>query len=463
MQIRTYLGILLAIAAIVVVSSLALQNEQLLKQPFQLGAERSLPVYAAFIVALLLGALPGMTMMLVRRLRRELEERRERRRNREVQSIDKSLRRAFDHRADEVWSKAATELETVLTERPEDFVVLLVHGEALRNQGRFQEALDVHRRASVLYPRSVAVLYQMVEDYEALGEEQVAREIRNRILRDFAGQGLRVVRRRRDSCLVERDWEEALRWHERVESLRETGAADAQESEIRRGLTYQKAVTQMEKDRPGEAAQILRKLLDDEPRFIPAGIMLGEAELLQEHPEAALDEWKRGFSSTGSPVFLQRIEDHFIENAEPARAIETLRGLIAKTDNDLFLRFFLGRLYYRLEMHDDALGVLQAIRDRMDASPTFHYLLARIQQRQGNVDGAVKAYVTCLQRLGVPQTSYVCRSCSAQHDEWQDRCEICGSWNSVDFDIQEEQLSEDEMGVLERPFWGGYSGSYTRF
>ena len=56
--------------------------------------------------------------------------------------------------------------------------------------------------------------------------------------------------------------------------------------------------------------------------------------------------------------FLQRIEAHFIELGEPVAAIECLRGVIAESDNDLLPRFFLGRLYYRLEMHEEALKVL---------------------------------------------------------------------------------------------------------
>jgi predicted Zn-dependent protease len=459
MQVRTYLGFLLGVLVVVAASFWASLNRELLQDRFSLTPESSVPVYAFLLLVFLAGFLPSVTMLLVRSLKRDLRVRRQRRRTREAENLDLRLRRAFDHHADGQWPKAAAELEVVLTERPQEFAALLLYGEALRQQGKVEESLDVHRRASVLYPRSIALLYQLVEDYEALGDDQVAREIRNRILRDFPGQGLAVMRRRRDRALAGRGWEEALRWHERVESvLREAGDERSleREAKVSLGLTYQRAVTLLEKDRATEAAPIFRKLLEEEPRFVPAGIMLGEAELLQDNENQALDEWKRGFMSTGSPVFLQRIEDHFIEAAQPARAIETLRSLIARTDNDLLLRFFLGRLYYRLEMHDEALKVLESIGERMDSSPTYHYLIARIHQRGGDARGAVASFLGCLQRLGVPNAAFLCRTCAAKYDEWQDRCSACGSWNSVDLDVQEEQLSEEELGVVERPVWGGY-------
>ncbi len=459
MQVRTYLGILLGVLVVVAASVWTNLNQALLTQPFRLTPEASVPVYVALLAVFLAGFLPSVTVLLVRSLKRDLNERRRRRKSREAESFDQRLRRAFDLHADGQWAKAAAELEVVLTDRPEEFAALLYYGEALRHQGKAGEAVDVHRRAAVLYPRSIAVLYQLVEDYEAGDEAQVAHEIRNRILRDFPGQGVAVMRRRRDGALAERDWEQALRWHEKVEGvLKEAGDAASREREakVSLGLTYQRAVTLLEKDRAGEAAQIFRKLLEEEPRFVPAGIMLGEAELLQDNEDLALDEWKRGFMSTGSPVFLQRIEDHFIEAAQPARAIETLRTLIARAETDLLLRFFLGRLYYRLEMHDEALKVLDSIGEPMDSSPTYHYFLGRIHQRGGDSRRALASFLACLLRLGVPNAAFVCRTCAAKFDEWQDRCAVCGSWNSVDFDVEEEQLSAADLGFAERPVWGGY-------
>lgn len=460
MQARTYLGILLGGLVVIAASVWTSLNRELLQQRFLLTPESSVPVYAALLVVFLAGFLPSVTLVFMQTLKRDLRERRERRRSREAESLEQRLRRAYDYHADGQWPRAAAELEVVLTDRPQEFSALLLYGEALRHQGKTEEALDVHRRASVLYPRSLALLYQLVEDYEALGEAQVAREIRNRVLRDFTGQGLAVMRRRRDRALAARDWEEALRWHEKVEGVLRDGGDErslARESTVSLGLTYQRAVSLLEKDRPAEAAPIFRKLLAEEPRFVPAGIMLGEAELLQDNEELAIEEWKRGFLSTGSPVFLQRVEDYFIEAAEPARAIETLRGLIARADNDLLLRFFLGRLYYRLEMHDEALKVLGSIGESMDSSPTYHYLIARIRQRSGDARGAAASFLACLQRLGVPNAAFVCHSCAAKYDEWQDRCRVCGTWNSVELDVQEEQLSEQELGVAERPVWGGYA------
>lgn len=460
MQIRTYLGILLAVLVVVYAFFFTPVNfELLLEQRFFLNSGTSIPVWAALTAVFLAGLLPAAALLAVQSLKRDLSRRRRRRRHREAESLDQRFRRATDFQVDGQWSKAAAELEVLLTDRPEDFATLLAYGEVLRCQGKTREALQVHRRASLLYPRSVALLYQLAEDYEAVGEAQVAREVRNRILRDFVGQGLRALRRRRDLAMAAEKWDEAGRWQDKVEGLlKESGDDRGLERElgVSQGLAYQRGVALLEKDRPVDAVPIFRQLLEGEPHFVPARIMLGEAELLQGDEEAALDEWRQGYQETGSLVFLKRIEDHFIEAEEPARAIETLRSLIAQAEDDLLLRFALGRLYYRLEMHDEALKTLEAVGERLDPSPAYHYLLGRIFQRRGDPQGAMGRYLKCLKRLGVADASFVCRSCEARYGEWHDRCGACGSWSSVDLDSPEERLTAEEMRLAERPVWGGY-------
>src|SRR5690606_23556481 len=148
------------------------------------------------------------------------------------------------------------------------------------------------------------------------------------------------------------------------------------------------------------ARRIFEDLLEAEPQFIPARILLGECRQLAGDGAAAVEVWRDGFRATGSPTFLQRIEDHFIEQGDPVGAIESLRGLIAAgrapaepggevAGTDLLPRFFLGRLYHRLAMRDEALRVLDGLEERIRNSPTFHLMLARIQERRGDAAAAL--------------------------------------------------------------------------
>jgi lipopolysaccharide biosynthesis regulator YciM len=222
------------------------------------------------------------------------------------------------------------------------------------------------------------------------------------------------------------------------------------------GLAYQQGVAHLEADEVEEARGIFDRILEQEPGFVPAFIMRGEAALISGDDDEALADWRKGFEATGSPVFLQRLEDHFIERENPLRAIETLHGLIADAGSDLLPRFFLGRLYYRLEMHEEALKVLEGLKERIRKSPTFHYLLARIRERRGEMHQAVESYRSCVRESGLRSAEYTCKLCRTRFEIWQARCVACGSWNSVELDFDEESVSAEESGVRKAPMWAVY-------
>lgn len=459
MRVRTYLGLLLALLLIVAASYLTHQNRDVLYTEFRVNPTTTVPIWIVILAVFLAGFLPTGTVLLAQDLRRDLAARRERKARREGQSLDAAYRRAVDAIADAQWSKAEAELAAVAQGHPDDFSVLLRHGEVLRRLGRAKEAVEVHRRGSALYPQSAALLYQLAEDYDALAQPDIAQEIRSRVLRDFPGQGLAVLRHRRNAALAASDFAEASRLQDQIEQqLREAGNTAGLEAEggIALGLAYQRGVALLEQEKAEEAAAVFRQVLDRERRFIPAAIMVGEAELERDKPKSALAEWRRGYDATGSPVFLQRIEDYFIEVGEPAQAIEMLRGIIATAQNDTLPRFFLGRLYYRLEMHEEAMKLLASVEDRIASSPTYHLLLGRLHERRGEMRRAVESYYACIRQLGVLEAGYVCRLCHASHSEWSDRCPSCGAWNSVELDFQEERLLAEQMGVRDVPAWGGY-------
>ncbi len=464
MGFRTFASILFALAVVVSVSYLSNRNEELLNERFALTPATSVPLYGALIVVFLAGFLPAVSVLLTQSLQRDLRERRERKLDREAKSLRGSFRRAIDFRADGQWAKAAAELEALQKERPENFGTLLYYGEALRELGRTDEAIEVHRRLSVLYPQGVSALYQLAKDYEARGEGEVAEQIHDRILRDFPGQGLTILRRRRDEALLERNWSRAARLQERIDGLRaESGdTADGREDAVRLGLGYESAVDCLEADRPAEALERVDALLAQAPDFLPARILRGEALLAGGDESAAEATWRAAFLESGRPVFLQRIEDHFIERENPLQAIETLHDLIAEAQNDLLPKFFLGRLYYRLEMHDEAFKTLSGLADRVRASPTHHYLMGRIQERRGELGLAVESYRASLQESSIRSAEYVCAECGERRTEWADRCNRCGSWNGLDLDFEEEQVSPEDLGIHERPVWGVPEGANGR-
>ena len=96
------------------------------------------------------------------------------------------------------------------------------------------------------------------------------------------------------------------------------------------GIRFEMAAEALEAGRAKEAAASLRKLVKENPRFIPAHVALGEALRAQGLAAEGVEAWFQGFETTGSPIFLTVLEDHFLSQEQPLAAIEALKRCVAR-------------------------------------------------------------------------------------------------------------------------------------
>jgi hypothetical protein len=183
MKNRTTIGFLALLVLVGVASYLTHTNRALLGLPFGLGPGLDAPVSAILVAVFLIGFLPTAALFTLETTRRRRAARREEERASARAERERRLRHAVDHASDGRWTAVDEELAGVLADDPDDFRALLLRGEALRRRGLTGDALELHRRASVRYPESPAVLRQLVEDYRAHGEPEKAREVEDRLAR----------------------------------------------------------------------------------------------------------------------------------------------------------------------------------------------------------------------------------------------------------------------------------------
>jgi len=197
---------------------------------------------------------------------------------------------------------------------------------------------------------------------------------------------------------------------------------------------------------------LLKRLIKDNPQFIPAHVALGEALLSQGNESEATDVWFNGFETTGSPIFLTMLEEHYLQNEEPLQAIEALKRCTSQARKDTLARFYLGKLYFRLEMLDDALSVLNSLDGLASYAPTLHYLLGRIHERRGQFRDAAVDYRKVIKETDLVQLEYGCRRCDESLMAWAGRCPECGAWNSVEVNFREE-IPLEELGLAPAPIY----------
>jgi len=156
-------------------------------------------------------------------------------------------------------------------------------------------------------------------------------------------------------------------------------------------------------------------------------------------------------------VLLTTLENHFLSRERPERAIEIFRHAVSTSRPDTLPRFFLGKLFYRLEMVDEALAEFSALRDRASYTPTLSYYLARILERRGRHAEANSHYRRIIREGQLLSTQYRCLSCDSRYDIWVDRCTSCGQWNTVHVDIRED-VSLEDLGISSAPVYSAEGG-----
>ncbi len=452
MKVRTFLYILLVMGVVYAMSSLFVANKEVLQRNVHFPGGFDLSVGLTLLVFLLLGSLITTLAGLTREFGILLSRRRQRRDSRRTDEIEEEYSRGLVAVLEGSEDEALLHFRAVLERDSKHFNTLLKLGEVLRHQEKFPEAIEYHRKAHHLKEDDTRPLYALVDDYEAKGDLDRARAVLGKII-SVNKHSVSAWRKLRALHSKEGNWAKALDAHERVERhATATDPGSAADRSVGIGIRFEMASQRLESGRPRDAIADLRKILKDDPRFIPAHVRLGEA-LVREGSEAeGVEAWYGGFEGTGSPILLTVLEEHFLQREQPLAAIEALKRCIAATRRDTLPRFHLGKLYFRLEMLDDALMVLSSLEGRASYAPTLHYLLGRIHDRRKNSRDAAAQYRKVIKEMDLVQLEYRCRACGQTLIEWKERCDACHEWNTVEVNFREE-ISLEELGLSQAPVY----------
>lgn len=165
-----------------------------------------------------------------------------------------------------------------------------------------------------------------------------------------------------------------------------------------------------------------------------------------------MQSWCEAFETTGSPIFLTLLEEHYLRREQPLAAIEALKRCVSRARKETVPRFYLGKLYFRLEMLDDAFATLSSLQGRATYAPTLHFLLGQIHERRGNHHQAASEYRKVIKEMDLVQLEYRCQACGETVMEWIDRCASCGEWNTVEVNFREE-IPFEELGLAPAPIY----------
>lgn len=384
---------------------------------------------AFFLISMAIGG--GIILLLyvfrdVRRFLRGLRVQREQKKRLKIQEhYSKGLNALLAKRN----ADAIRYFQKVLVIDPNHVETLLRLGISQLRAKNVTEAVLLYQKALSLAPDNLEVMFALAAGYEEAKRYEEALSMYKRILSKDSSN-LTAIIRMRDLHQRLNQWEQLCETQAALVS--HPLSATEQEVEHRKlvGYKYEFGRSLLEAGHFDRARKVFRSVIKLDKSFVPAYLGLGEVYLEENKTKEAAALWEKAYTMTSSNVLLHRLEDFYLKQGEPSKAIEIYRQAVSWKPQDVSLKFFLGKLYYRLEMIDEAFDLLSAVdfgdREYLDA----HKLLGNIYLRRGSLGLAAAEFKKALGFKKAIIIPYVCSNCKLETTAWSGQCANCGKWNT---------------------------------
>jgi len=388
-----------------------------------------------FLFSLTIGA--GIVFILyllrdVKRFLRSLKVQREQKKRLKIQELyTKGLNSMLAKRN----AEANLFFQKVLAIDPNHVDALLRMGISQLREKNPQEAILLHQKALSLDNDNQEVMFSLAADYEEAKRYDDALEMYNKILSKDASN-LTALIRMRDLYQKLNYWEELYETQRRL--LAHPVSSSEQEVEHRKlvGFKYEHGRSLLEAGDLERAKKIFRGVIKLDKDFIPAYLGLGEVYIEEDKISDASELWEKAYKMTSSTLLLHRLEDLYLKLGEPGKAIELYKQAMNWKPQDIKIKFFLGKLYYRLEMVDEAFDTLSSVDWGDKDFPDVHKLLGNIYLRRGSLGLAASEFKKALgfrKQIIIP---YTCSNCELRTTDWSGRCPNCGKWNTFGVNLE---------------------------
>lgn len=399
----------------------------------------SAPVWVVLFLALLSGFLLAFVYSLVVSSREALTARREERAGRAQREraarLERGVRLLLLGQAHE----ARELLAEVVRDNPENADAWLYAGTAARRSGDADVAQRMHLRALGLRPSDRQTLDELARDAEELGDLAGAVRHLQEVLEPDPGNA-EGQRRLRDLHLRIGSWDEAIRAQEALVAACADAAERQAQAGILRGMHCGRGRRALEAGDAAGAAEIARSILTEAARYEPAHALLVDALLAGDDPETALGALATAVRETRSLELLRRHANLLVDLEQPEEAIRTLRAAVPELEGEreLAARILLGRLYYRLELIDEARAEFRAVAERAEFSPVVNYYLAKLHARRDEHRRAQEILAETLRRSRFLDLRYRCPACGTVGPEYGRRCHQLCPCGTVELEVSRD-------------------------
>jgi tetratricopeptide (TPR) repeat protein len=196
-------------------------------------------------------------------------------------------------------------------------------------------------------------------------------------------------------------------------------------------IHYELGRLDAERGRAAAAVAHFKGALRADRGFVPAAVALGDAQEHAGELREAVRTWERAAEVEPALALLGRLERVYRNEGRPSRMIALYRVASERAPDNLALAVGLGRVYFELEMLDEAADQFEKIEVRAPDMPIVHAFLGAVFERRGQTRDAFEEYRRALRLARAFDWPHECAVCGAAGAAWEDRCPRCLRVNSL--------------------------------
>ncbi|HEC96773.1 MAG TPA: tetratricopeptide repeat protein [Nitrospirae bacterium] len=396
-----------------------------------------IPKIALVLISATAGALLMLIIYTIRDTRRLIDNIQAQKRQKKQEKVQALYSRSLGAIYAGKTEVATDALKDILKEDPMNVQALLRLGELALKEKDNKQALDYFKRALSSDPENVETLLSLVKVKELMDEHEEALTYIDEILENDP-QNITALYRKREILERLARWDDLIYLQKGI--IKQSN--DENEQQMLVGYKYEYGRESLEAGELEKAKKAFRNVIKLDKDFIPAHLGLAEVMVQEENTEEAINYLEKTYRQYKFMIVLARLEDLLLNIGEPSRLIRLYKDSLAEKPSDNVLKFFLAKLYYRLEMLDDALEIIQGIENPA-AFPEIAKIKGGIYLKRGQAEKAVEEFGSALNLKMTLRIPYCCLKCGHTFEQWTGRCSSCGRWNTYYFNIHKTCRATD--------------------
>jgi lipopolysaccharide biosynthesis regulator YciM len=396
---------------------------------FSKESSYNLRIATLILLSLSTGALIAIVLAFIKDARDILVNWKANRQHKKEVKIQEHYTKAVSSLLSKKNQQAVPYLQKILFSNPNHINSLIHLGDIYRLEKNYSEAVHYHQRARSLDENNIEVLFALAKDYEEAKKYDEAIKTLNAILQ-IDNTNVAALLQAREIFQKMGRWEEA--YGMAVQVLKGPLSAEEKEAERKRllGLKYELGKSLVASKNLDRAEKIFKSITKLDKNFIPAYIGLCDILVETGEKKDAIEMLERAYETTKSVIILHKLEEVYLNLDQPEGIINFYQNAINRDPNSLDLKFFLGKLYYRLEMIDDAYAILSEIDPTDKNFPDLHKIVGNIYLRKNNPESASEEFRKAMNLSKQVIVPYFCNICEYHSNNWTGKCPRCGNWNT---------------------------------